>query len=173
MLANLPVVAPPLTITANAQTMTYGGAMPVLTYSASPNVPLDSAPTCVSSATGSSNVGTYPGAITCSGAAKAGYSISYVAGTMAVTKAALTITAKDAAKTYGQTLTFAGNEFTTSGLVNGDTVNSVTLTSSGAAATAPVSGSPYAITFSSGAAGSVGLANYHIAYAAHWHRRRP
>ena len=40
-------------------------------------------------------------------------------------------------------MTFAGTEFTTSGLVNADTVTSVTLTSAGAAATARVAGSPY------------------------------
>ena len=45
-------------------------------------------------------------------------------------------------KTYGQTATFAGTEFTTSGLVNGDTVTSVSLTSSGAAATATVAARP-------------------------------
>ena len=42
-------------------------------------------------------------------------------------------------------MTFAGTEFTTSGLVNGDTVTGVTLTSAGAAATATVAGSPYDI----------------------------
>ncbi len=60
-------------------------------------------------------------------------------------------------------MTFAGTEFTTDGLVNGDSVSGVTLTSDGAAATAPVSGSPYAIV-ASDAAGS-GLDNYTISYA--------
>ncbi len=59
-------------------------------------------------------------------------------------------------------MTFAGTEFTTDGLVNGDSVSGVTLTSDGAAATAPVSGSPYAIV-ASDAAGS-GLDNYTISY---------
>ena len=62
-----------------------------------------------------------------------------------VTPAALTITANNTSKTYGNTLTFAGTEFTDSGLVNSDTVTSVTLTSAGAAATATVADSPYAI----------------------------
>ena len=60
-------------------------------------------------------------------------------------------------------MTFAGTEFTTDGLVNGDSVSGVTLTSDGAAATAQVSGSPYAIV-ASDATGS-GLANYTISYA--------
>src|SRR5206468_1597838 len=84
-------------------------------------------------------------------------------GTLTVNKAALTVTANSTSKTYGQTVTFAGTEFTTSGLVNGDSVTSVTLSSSGAAATAPVAGSPYAIV-ASNATGS-GLANYAISYA--------
>jgi hypothetical protein len=82
--------------------------------------------------------------------------------TQGVTPAALTITADNASKTYGQTLTFAGTAFTTSGLVNSDSVSSVTLASAGAAATATVSGSPYAITAS--AATGTGLGNYTISY---------
>ena len=51
-------------------------------------------------------------------------------------------------------MTFTGTEFTTSGLVNGDSIASVTLASDGAAATAHVSGSPYAITASNAVAGT-------------------
>src|SRR5204862_5202786 len=59
---------------------------------------------------------------------------------------------------------FAGNEFTVGAgqLVNGDTATSVTLTSAGAAASANVAGSPYAITPS--AAVGTGLGNYTISY---------
>ncbi len=53
-------------------------------------------------------------------------------------------------------------EFTSIGLVNGDTITNVTLTSPGWASNAPVAGSPYPITFS-GSAGK-GLANYTITY---------
>ena len=77
-----------------------------------------------------------------------------------VGKAPLTIAANSQTKTYGATLTFAGTEFTADGLVNGDTVTSVTLTSAGAAATAGVAGSPYTITPS--AAVGKGLENYAI-----------
>ncbi len=59
-------------------------------------------------------------------------------------------------------MTFRGTEFTTSGLVNSDTVTSVTLTSPGAAATAAVAGSPYSIIPS--AAVGTGLGNYNISY---------
>ena len=45
--------------------------------------------------------------------------------------APLTITANDQTKPYGTTFTFAGTEFTVSGLVPGDTVDSVSLPSAG------------------------------------------
>ncbi|HJT77825.1 MAG TPA: MBG domain-containing protein, partial [Gemmataceae bacterium] len=95
--------------------------------------------------------------------AAANYAFAFGAGTLSVTPAPLTITANSASKTYGQALTFAGTEFTTSGLVNGDTVTGVTLTSAGAAASAAVAGSPYPITAS--AAAGTGLGNYSITYA--------
>jgi hypothetical protein len=50
----------------------------------------------------------------------------------------LTITSGSTNKTYGETMTFLGTEFTVTGLVNGDIVSSVTLTSPGTAASAPV-----------------------------------
>ena len=83
--------------------------------------------------------------------------------TQTVNPAALTITANNASKTYGQTATFAGTAFTTSGLVNGDTVSSVTETSTGSAATAAVGTYtivPSAATFSAGLS-----SNYTITYA--------
>ena len=66
------------------------------------------------------------------------YTITYANGTLTVNPAALTITANNASKTYGQTATLAGTAFTASGLVGGDTVGSVTETSTGSAATAAV-----------------------------------
>ena len=77
-----------------------------------------------------------------------------------VIPAPLGITASNVSKTYGQTVAFAGTEFSTSGLLFGDAATSVTLTSPGAINTAPVSG--YAIA-PSAAVGS-GLANYTITY---------
>jgi hypothetical protein len=82
--------------------------------------------------------------------------------TLTIDKAALTITANSTSKTYGQSLAFAGTEFTASGLVNGDTISGVTLTSAGAVANAGVAGAPYAIV-ASAAVGS-GLDNYTIDY---------
>jgi hypothetical protein len=74
----------------------------------------------------------------------------------------LDITANDRVKVLGETVSFAGSEFTSAGLVGPDTISSVTLTSAGAGASATVAGSPYAIV-PSNAAGT-GLANYTITY---------
>jgi hypothetical protein len=94
----------------------------------------------------------------------ANYAITYVDGCLTITPAALTITANDATKTYGQTATFAGTEFTTSALQNGESVGSVTLSSLGAAATATLAGLPYAIAASAASGGTFNPANYTIAY---------
>src|SRR5208283_4710200 len=96
------------------------------------------------------------------GTGLANYTITYGNGTLTVNRAALTVTANNRTKSYGQTATFAGTEFAVGGLVNGDAVSSVTLTSSGAAATATVAGSPYNIVPS--AAAGTGLGNYAITY---------
>jgi len=86
------------------------------------------------------------------------------AQSVTVTPAALTITADRTSKTYGDSVTFAGTEFTESGLVtaNGDMITSVALTSAGATAAGQVAGSPYTIV-PTAAVGS-GLSNYTITY---------
>ncbi len=90
------------------------------------------------------------------------YHIIYGIGHLFVDPKDLTITGADQSKTYGDSFTFLGTEFTPDGLVNSDTVSSVTLTSDGAPATAIVADSPYAIVASE-AVGN-GLENYDIAY---------
>jgi hypothetical protein len=90
------------------------------------------------------------------------YLIAFNPGHLSVDQATLTITANSRGKTYGQTVTFAGTEFKTDGLVNSDSVSQVTLTSAGAAASASVLGSAYDITPSS--ATGTGLSNYKINY---------
>jgi hypothetical protein len=90
------------------------------------------------------------------------YSISYVNGTLTVTPAPLTITAQDVTKVYGQTPVLSG--FDASALVNGETVGSVTLASTGQVATAGVLGSPYAIVPSNATGGTFTPDNYSISY---------
>ncbi|MBI4888823.1 MAG: MBG-2 domain-containing protein, partial [Acidobacteria bacterium] len=90
------------------------------------------------------------------------YAITYTTASFAITQRNASVTAGDRTKAYGEAVSFAGTEFTTSGLVNSDTVASVTLTSAGAAAGAAVQPSGYGIT-PSAATGS-GLGNYTISY---------
>jgi hypothetical protein len=90
------------------------------------------------------------------------YAVATASVKLMVKQAALAITAKPQSKTYGTALTLGTTAFTTSGLLNSDTVTGVTLTSTGGAATAGVSGSPYQIVPS--AAVGTGLANYTISY---------
>ena len=93
------------------------------------------------------------------------YTITYANGALTVAPRALTVTALNASKTYGDALTFQGSEFSASDLKNGDTIGSVTLRSDGAAATASVqSGTPYSITASEAKGGSFEPGNYDIHY---------
>ena len=87
----LTVTPAPLTIAANNQAKAFNQPNPTLTWVASgfvngenTNV-LTTLPTCTTTATTTSPAGTYP--ITCSGAAAANYSITYVPGTLTVTGA--------------------------------------------------------------------------------------
>ena len=82
-----------------------------------------------------------------------------------ITPKSITITANDRTKSFGETVTFTGTEFTVAGLVGTDTIVSVALTSDGAPASALASGSPYDIVPSSAVFGSGLASNYSIEYA--------
>lgn len=158
------VARAPLTVTAADASRLYGAANPTLTGGI---VGIENndhiVATYTTAATPGSPVGAYPIVPAATGAALSNYTLMLVNGNLTVGPAPLLITANDAVKTYGQTLNFAGTEFAAVGLVNGDVVKGVTLTSPGAAATAPVGGSPYPIS-ARGATGA-GLGNYTISYA--------
>ncbi|MDR3659290.1 MAG: immunoglobulin domain-containing protein, partial [Mycobacterium sp.] len=77
-----------------------------------------------------------------------------------ITSAPLTVAANSTTKVYGTTLNFVGTEFTHGTLASGDSITSVTLTSSGAAASADEG--TYDIIPSS--ANGTGLDNYDITY---------
>jgi hypothetical protein len=118
-------------------------------------------------ATSTSIVGTYTGSVTPSNATggtitASNYRITYVRGQIIVGAAPLTITANNQTKAYGAAISFANTAFTATGLLNGNTVTGVTLSSTGSVATAPVSGSPYFIV--PAAATGTGLTNYAITY---------
>src|SRR5206468_1405530 len=142
---------------------TYGAAAnPALTVTYSGFVNGDTAaslttlPTVSTAATASSHAGTYP--ITASSAVDADYTISYVAGTLTVNAAALTITADDHTKTYGTTNPVLS--VTYSGFVNGDTEATLTTPATATTtATAKSHAGAYSITLS----GAVG-ADYTIVF---------
>ena len=121
------VARAPLTITAADKTKLYGAALPPLTVSyagfvnGETSANLTTQPNISTTATANSNVGAYP--IVASGAASANYNISYVSGTLNVTKAPLTITADNKSKVSGDPLP----AFTASyaGFVNNDTAGSL------------------------------------------------
>ena len=123
----LDVLRASLTITAQDKTKVYGSANPALTagylgfVNGDTAASLDTPVTLTTSATTSSGAGNYP--INASGAADANYTISFVPGTLAVTRASLTIRADDKSRPLNQsnpplTATYAG-------FVNGDTFGSL------------------------------------------------
>jgi hypothetical protein len=119
-------------------------------------------------ATSTSIVGVYTGSVTPSNASggtitASNYRITYVKGQIIVGAAPLTITANNQTKAYGTAIGFTNTAFTATGLLNGNTVTGVTLSSTGSVATAPVSGSPYSIV--PAAATGTGLSNYAITYS--------
>jgi len=72
------------------------------------------------------------------------------------------VTADNQSKLVGNTFIFTGNEFTSSGLQFAETIGSVTLTSAGAPAPAPVG--PYPIVASAATGGTFSTSNYTISY---------
>src|SRR5208283_364429 len=171
---SLTVTPAALDITANSTSKTYGqtvtlagtafttGAGELVNGDTVTSVTLTSAGSAASATVAGSPYAIVPSVAV--GTGLSNYTISYHNGSLTVTPAALDITANSTSKTYGQTVTLAGTAFTTGAgeLVNGDTVTSVTLTSAGAAASATVAGSPYAIVPS--VAIGTGLSNYTISY---------
>jgi hypothetical protein len=92
---------PTLTVTADNKSRAFGAVDPTFTYVVSPSVSLDLAAVCTAAGvTAASPAGTYP--ITCSGAAKAGYTVGYAPGTLTITALpSLTITADNKTRAFG------------------------------------------------------------------------
>jgi hypothetical protein len=144
----LTVTPVPLTITAANQTRLYGAANPAFsaTYAGFVNgdtaASLTTSVSLAATATSSSPAGSY--SITASGAADANYTISYVAGTLTVSPAPLTITANSLTKVQGASLPPLTASY--AGFANGDTsaslttqpILSTTATSNSVAGTYPI-----------------------------------
>src|ERR1019366_9251508 len=160
-----------LSIAAQSKTKTYGTADPALTFLAGglkfSDTPATVLAGALSRAPGDTVAGG-PYAITQGTLADhSNYTISFTGSTLSITPAALTVTASAQSKTYGATLALGTSAFTTSGLQNGETVGSVTLTASGSPAgnTAAAAVGPYIITPSAATGGTFTPANYEITYA--------
>jgi hypothetical protein len=80
---------------------------------------LGTAPTCVTTVTALSAVGTYAAANSCSGAATPNYALSYTTGDATVTRAPLVVTASGSVSTYGDPV--AAPTASYRGFRNGDT----------------------------------------------------
>ncbi|WP_369943478.1 MBG domain-containing protein [Xanthomonas medicagonis] len=151
-----------LRVTATDATKTYGTTANLGGYSVSGLIGGDAVSGVALGSAGAgagAAVGNY--AITASGATGTGlsnYVIDYVDGSLRVDPATLRIVANDASKTYGSSIGLTG--YSASGLVNGDTIAGVALSSAGAGAGAAVG--RYAIGAS--AATGAGLSNYVIQY---------
>jgi hypothetical protein len=151
-----------LVITAGNGTMSYGGTVPPITPSYSGFVNGDTAaslttpPTCSTTATSHSAVGSYPSS--CSGAVDSNYTISYVGGTVTVTTTPLVITASSATMTLGGTVPTITPSY--SGFVNGNT--SASLTTQPTCSTTATSKSVVG-TYPSSCTGAVD-SNYTISY---------
>lgn len=162
--ANFRITKRSLTIKGDNKSRAYGLANPpfTVTYTTLVNGDgpgsLTGTLACNCAATQASQVGSYM--IVPSGVTSTNYTITFAFGTLSVTKAPLTITATNRTKAFGQTMTFTGSEFSTSGLANSDGVTSVTLSSGGAAGSA--SPGDYNIVASN--ALGTGLVNYTISY---------
>ena len=155
----------PLTVTAHAAVKTYDGLAYAggngVSYSSAPSANLLGAVSYGGNSQGAVDAGLYtlvPGGLYSN---QQGYIISYAPGTLTTHPAALTVTASDASKTYGQTASLIS--FGSSGLQNGETIGSVTLASLGA--TAAANAGTYPILPGAASGGSFNPANYTIAYA--------
>ena len=108
--------ADPLEITANSYTIAYGDDIPVLGYTAK-GLTVEGAPTISCEATSTSPVGTY--SIVISKGTVSNYNVSYIYGTLTITKAPLTITANSESKKQGEAMPTFSVSY--SGFKNGET----------------------------------------------------
>ena len=158
---------PKLTITASSAIVNYGAPVPTITpiYSGfqpgdNPSNSLTTLPTCTTTYTPTSPVSGSPYSTSCSGAVSSKYQIVYVAGTVTVTAAPLSITASSATITYGSAVPAITPSY--AGFVNGE--NSTVLTTQPTCSTTATNSSPVG-TYPSTCTGAA-AANYTINYVA-------
>jgi len=150
----------PVSVTANLLRKTYGTEDPELTYNASESAPFSGA---LAREAGES-VGTY---VITRGDLTAGpnYGLSFTGNNFEITRKSLTITANNISKPFGQALSLGTGQtnFYSSGLVNGETVGSVTITANGGSQQHDRPGS-YQLVASAATGGTFASGNYGIIY---------
>nr|WP_282564721.1 MBG domain-containing protein [Acetobacter suratthaniensis] len=161
--SNLAVTPASLTVTLDNQSGTYGQT-PALNQSGYRvnglvNGDTFSSISLSTNASVKSNVGQYYIHGTISGDALKNYTVSYKNSVYTIDPAALVITAHNQSGTYGETPKLDLSDYTASGLVNGDKVSSIALSTSASSKSAVGN---YAL-LASGANGQ-GLGNYTISY---------
>ena len=155
-----------LTVTASNGSMTYGGTPPTITATITgfvngegPAV-LTAQPVCIANASATTPAGVHANTTSCSGAAAANYTFSYVNGTLTVGQAVLTVTASNATMTYGGTPPTITATIT--GFVNGEgpaVLTAQPVCTANATATTPAGTYPNTTSCSGGAA-----ANYSFTF---------
>ena len=154
------VSAKPITVAAEFMAKTYGSEDPELVYSSSEPAPFSGS--LVRDA--GENVGTYRIRL---GTLSAGsnYAIAFTENNFEISRKSLFITANDITKPFGQPLFLGAGQtgFGASGLVNGETVGSVTITASGGTAAEDPVGT-YTLTPSAATGGAFTPSNYSIIY---------
>jgi MBG domain (YGX type)/Bacterial Ig-like domain (group 3)/FG-GAP-like repeat len=166
----LTVTKPVLTVTANSLNKAYGAANPTLTYTMTGFTSGDTqatattgAPSITTTAVMTSPPGSYPITPTVGTLASTNYTFTFVAGTLTVGPAVLTVTANSLSKAYG-----AANPaltYTMTGFINGDTQASSTTGAPSITTTAVMTSPPgsYPITPT---AGTLASPNYTFTFVA-------
>ena len=155
----------PLTITASSSAMSYGGTPPTITPGYGGFVDGDTAsslttkPTCSTTAASTSPVSGSPYTSSCTGAVDPNYAFTYVPGTVAMTRAPLTVTASSGSMTYGGTTPTVTPLY--SGFKNGDGASSLT-TPPTCSTTATSASAPSPPTYPSACSGAVGRQLLHL-----------
>lgn len=165
-----------LTITASAQSKTYGSALALgtsaFTSSGLENAETIGSVTLTSDGSGSTavvdNYDITPSAASGGTFSPGNYSITYNTGTLTVDPKALTITADTVTKPFGATLSSpvtGSSAFTSAGLVGSETIGSVTITyGTGSAAEDSAGDYPNQVTPSLAVGGTFDIANYAVTY---------
>ena len=152
----------PLTITANSPSMTYSGntfnGVIGVTYSSTPNSNLLGSLSYSGSWSGAIDVGSYGISVSGLYSNQLGYKITYADGSLAITKAHLTVTGNDATKTYGDANPILST--TVSGFVNSQNLASSGVTGTGAATTTATALTDVGTAVITAGTGNLAASNY-------------